>query len=295
MSEESLIEQRRRIFMESLISDGVYAIVSSKYGSVASNSDAASKTSRIIGLKLAYALKVPQGKKMSGQTCGAKFETAIASFVSKTFAELQHLRPGRWEVCDLGNNGRRSAVGFAQYEHLAHLDELTSKDTELMTVLGNDYMVSPDVVVTRMPVDDDEINVDGKLFVGENTSKKADLRMANGGKPILHASISAKWTIRSDRAQNSRTEALNLIRNRKGRLPHIMVVTAEPSPNRLASVALGTGDIDCVYHFALYELIDAVEAYFNETGSDEPLETLMALVNGKRLKDISDLPLDLCV
>lgn len=34
--------------------------------------------------------------------------------------------------------------------------------------------------------------------------------------PYDHASISAKFTMRSDRAQNSRTEALNLIRNRKG-------------------------------------------------------------------------------
>lgn len=77
----------------------------------------------------------------------------------------------------------------------------------------------------------------------------ADIRKVNGGKPLLHASVSAKFTMRSDRAQNSRTEALNLIRNRKGHLPHIVVVTAEPMPNRLASLALGTGDIDCVYHF----------------------------------------------
>ena len=107
----------------------------------------------------------------------------------------------------------------------------------------------------------------------------------------MHASISAKWTMRSDRAQNSRTEALNLIRNRKGHLPHIVVVTGEPLPSRIASLALGTGDIDCVYHFALPELIAAVE----ETGRTEVVETLETLVQGKRLKDISDLPLDLSV
>ena len=107
----------------------------------------------------------------------------------------------------------------------------------------------------------------------------------------MHASISVKWTIRSDRAQNSRTEALNLIRNRKGHLPHIVVVTAEPVPNRLASLALGTGDIDCVYHFALYELIDSVSRF----GNDEAKDTLETLLEGRRLKDISDLPLDLCV
>ena len=108
---------------------------------------------------------------------------------------------------------------------------------------------------------------------------------------MLHASVSAKYTMRSDRAQNSRTEALNLIRNRKGHLPHIVVVTAEPMPNRLASLALGTGDIDCVYHFALYELMRAVK----EVGSEDAVETLETLVQGKRLKDISDLPLDLSV
>lgn len=64
-----------------------------------------------------------------------------------------------------------------------------------------------------------------------------------------------KTFLESDRSQNARTEALNLIRNRKGRLPHISVVTAEPTPWRLASVALGTGDLDCVYHFALHELL----------------------------------------
>jgi hypothetical protein len=98
--------------------------------------------------------------------------------------------------------------------------------------------------------------------------------------------------MRSDRAQNSRTEALNLIRNRKGHLPHIVVVTGEPLPSRLASLALGTGDIDCVYHFALYELLEAVREYARN-GREDILEQLESLVEGKRLKDISDLPLDL--
>lgn len=48
---------------------------------------------------------------------------------------------------------------------------------------------------------------------------------------------------------------------------------------------------DCVYHFALYELIEAV----NEVGSEDANEILETLVQGKRLKDISNLPLDLAV
>ena len=82
-----------------------------------------------------------------------------------------------------------------------------------------------------------------------------------------------------------------MIRNRKGRTPHIVVVTAEPTPSRLASLALGTGDVDTVYHFALPELVKAVEA----SGNDEAVSMLGILMGGKRLRDISDLPLDLAV
>lgn len=82
-----------------------------------------------------------------------------------------------------------------------------------------------------------------------------------------------------------------MIRNRKGLTPHIVVVTGGPLPSRLSSLALGTGDIDCVYHFALYELIDAVK----DTGAEDSIEILKILVEGKRLRDISDLPLDLAI
>lgn len=65
--------------------------------------------------------------------------------------------------------------------------------------------------------------------------------------------------------------------------------------SRIASLAVGTGDIDCMYHFALDELIRAVEEYGAENGREDIVEQLDSLVAGKRLKDISDLPLDLCV
>lgn len=58
-----------------------------------------------------------------------------------------------------------------------------------------------------------------------------------------------------------------------------------------AGVALGSGDIDCVYHFALPELVDTVR----ELGLSDSEESLKIMVSGKRLKDISDLPLDLAV
>lgn len=166
--------------------------------------------------------------------------------------------------------------------------ELLSSDARLAASMGNDYMVAPDVVIYRETEANDIINEKTDI-IDDSVCNLADIRKSNGGLPILHASISAKWTMRSDRAQNSRTEALGLIRNRKGHLLHIVVVTEETMPARLVSLALGTGDIDCIYHFALYELIKAV----HDTHAEDSIELLNILIQGKRLKDISDLPLDL--
>ena len=231
------------------------------------------------------------GRKIQGQTAGTLFEHITMQYIDETFPKLQHLRPGSWTVLNLGNQNSVKTWDFAQYEHLAYLSRIVNENKQLSTTLGNDYMVAPDIVIYRALYEDKELNADSPV-VTDDICKMADLRKKNGGKPILHASVSAKWTMRSDRAQNSRTEALNLIRNRKGHLPHIVVVTGEPLPSRLASLALGTGDLDCVYHFALYELMDAVQE-FGLQGREDITETLQNLVDGKRLKDISDLPLDL--
>jgi len=128
---------------------------------------------------------------------------------------------------------------------------------ELAAALGGDYIIRPDIVIGRKPLSDPEINRDKNIFGKEVISTLTPMRKKNyqSPKPILHASISCKWTIRSDRYQNTRTEALNLIRNCKGKTPHISCVTAEPMPTRLASLAMGTWDIDCVYHMSLPELI----------------------------------------
>lgn len=290
---DALIANARFQFHKRLFETNTLTLTSA---GVASNADTSSRGSKAISRKIVDILVEEQHHavstvdKISGQTLGKQFETLTMEFLRETFPYLQNLRPGNWTILQLGNNNKLKTSDFAQYEHLAFLNALTAQNAQLAAALGNDYLVAPDVVVYRDLYGDNEINAT-QCIVDSKTCKMADIRKSNGGKPILHASVSAKYTMRSDRAQNSRTEALNLIRNRKGHLPHIVVVTAEPMPNRLASLALGTGDIDCVYHFALYELIRAVK----EAGSEDAVETLETLVQGKRLKDISDLPLDLSV
>jgi len=288
--DNALIANARKEYHKALTEKGVLSVSAD---GVASNADSSNAPSKAIAKIVADILGAPIGVKVKGQTAGTLFEQITMQFISDTFPHLQHLRPGNWTVLNLGNQNAIKTWDFSQYEHLAYLSQLMADNRQLSTMLGNDYMVAPDVVVYRDLYEDEQIN-SGQVFINQDICKMADLRKSNGGKPILHASISAKWTMRSDRAQNSRTEALNLIRNRKGHLPHIVVVTGEPLPSRLASLALGTGDLDCVYHFALYELLDAVKEY-GANGREDIIETLENLVEGKRLKDISDLPLDLSV
>lgn len=258
---------------------------------VVSNADGTNVASKAIAAGIAERLKAETvGERVAGQTSGNKFESICADFVQNTFLKLGHIRPGTWDVRQVSGRKRLEIARYQQYAHLLALDRAAKNDPELAAALGSDYTITPDVVVERSPETDETINAE-QLLVDDTVATLAGLRKKFSPMPLLHASISCKWTIRSDRAQNSRSEALNLVRNRKGKLPHVVVVTAEPTPSRLASIALGTGDIDCVYHFALYELQETLKALNYVDYAD----TLDVMVSGKRLKDISDLPLDLAI
>lgn len=259
------------------------ALTTDKDG-IPNNADRHSKISVELAKQIVSRISLKtRNVKSAGQTYGKSFETITTSFIENSFAYLNHLRPGKYDFF-VG----KSIVEFEQYEHLSLLTKALETNRELRATLG-DYIISPDIVIGRKPLSDNEINKKRVIIKGKLLAKYTPLRVINSKLPILHASISCKWTIRSDRSQNARTEGLNLIRNRKGHTPHIAIITAEPYPQRISSLALGTGDIDCVYHFALKELIDAVIELKNESVSD----TLDTLVMGKRLRDISDLPFDL--
>lgn len=254
--------------------------------------DGTSRASREIAWGIVTRLKtIEASQPLSSQTVGAKFENITASYLEETFQLLRHIRPGNWFY-----STRYAISQFDQYEHLEYLDQIkkTTDNPLLASALGEDYIIRPDIVIGRRPITDEEFNRFGKIVLSdEEPASMTPLRAANANcsRPLLHASISCKWTIRSDRVQNARTEALNLIRNRKGRLPHIAVVTAEPLPTRIAAIALGTGDVDCVYHFALHEMRSAIEEIDNE----DQMDMLNIMIDGKRLRDVSDLPFDLAL
>lgn len=228
--------------------------------------------------------------RITGQTAGALFEKITTEFIQDAFESISHLRPGQWQYLTT----RTQISNFAQYRHLENLASLVSGNQALSAALGHGYIVTPDIVVARHPIALDDVNASRTLLDDSEYAQLTPFLSTNRAEPLplLHASISCKWTIRSDRSQNTRTEALNLIRNRKGNLPHILAVTAEPLPMRIASLALGTGDIDCVYHFALNELRQACQSIPQAEDQAEMLEVMIA---GDRLRDISDLPFDIAV
>lgn len=250
--------------------------------------DSHNRSSIQIATEIVKRLNIKVGDdEVNEQNAGTRFEGATRDFLEQTFGQLNHLRPGEWIY-----SVSKAISSYSQYEHLAHIEAVLKKDKKLDAALHGDYIVKPDVLISRKPVSDEEINKPLELiFEKEKIASLTPFRAHNQKREIMHASISCKWTIRSDRSQNTRTEALNLMRHRKGNLPHIVAVTAEPLPTRLAALALGTGDLDCVYHFALLELQDAVAAIDNQ----DQLDILETMVEGNRLKDIADLPFDLAI
>ncbi|WP_327688944.1 NgoMIV family type II restriction endonuclease [Streptomyces tubercidicus] len=156
-------------------------------------------------------------------------------------SSLQNLAPSRaWRL-----DRKAIVTSFAQYSHLRRVDDLVKQSQELRVAIGRDYLIRPDVTVGL------------------------ELPAARMHAPFLHAAVSCKWTIRSDRVQNIRHEFIQMIRHRRGRQPHLVAVTAEPMPSRIAAIARGTGEVDAVYHIAFEALAHAVATQGNAQQQDD--------------------------
>lgn len=177
-------------------------------------------------------------------------------------SQLATLAPERSWAVDCGTLISR----FEQYRHLDALDALVKAQPELRVTIGMDYMIRPDVTVGIAPP--------VQLMV-ENPEAVA----------FLHAVVSCKWTIRSDRVQNIRHEFGQMIRHRRGRQPHLITLTAEPLPTRLASIARGTGEVDATYHVAF----DALDQAVAQLGNRDQEDAWRECVDQGRLKSYAEL------
>jgi hypothetical protein len=256
---------------------------------IATNADVTNRASREIALKLAMKLGCSSAECLDLKTVGDRFRQACTGYLKEACKKLSGLTSAKWVVVQISEKESEIAK-LEPYPYLCEFARLEKENPKFKTILGSDSFIKPDIAVLESPegVRTTRLRAMARArYVASNPSG-----MKKGSRKYPHcASISCKWTIRSDRTQNSRSEALNLIRNRKGNAPHIMVVTGEPLPGRLASICLGAGDIDCVYHFALPELSQTL----SELNYPDAADTLKTLIEGRRLRDISDLPLDLAV
>lgn len=277
-----------------------------------SNADSSSATSVAFAQAMAEELVAsglaPTSSPISAaQTVGVEFATITSAFLRECFTSgFERLRPAQWDF-----QPEATLPDYFQYAHLGDLEELgtqyrEAKDYWMAAVVGGDYHVTHDVAMFRTPESIATLNhLAGTDLLDESDAacERTPLLSRNQQKPIVHAAVSTKWTLRSDRAQNVRTEALNLQKHRKGRTPHLVAVTADPLPSRLASMALGTGEIDCVYHVALPEFLAGAVKSAAETAlhhrtraaRNDQLVTLRVLVEGRQLRDIADLPFDLAM
>lgn len=73
---------------------------------IASNADSGNIPSIEISKIIAEKLNAEVGAKLKGQTAGNLFEQITMNFIEETFPKMQHLRPGDWEILNLGNQNK---------------------------------------------------------------------------------------------------------------------------------------------------------------------------------------------
>lgn len=79
---------------------------------------------------------------------------------------IQHIRPGAWIFST--SQSRLGIASFHQYEHLAELKNVLEAHSELKVALGGDYLITPDIVVSRLAVDDAAVSSFlCKIFIGQ--------------------------------------------------------------------------------------------------------------------------------
>ncbi|WP_260475719.1 NgoMIV family type II restriction endonuclease [Streptomyces sp. WAC 06725] len=137
-------------------------------------------------------------------------------------------------------------------------------------------------------------------LLGEESLLKLDVTVARSvpnpltGAHLQHlvAGLSLKWSLRTDRAQDCRSQGAKMAALRRGRMPHFAAVTMEPRPAMLALLGRGSGDIDCVYHLHLPALADAIDEYCSGTRRKARIEIrdkFRRLRDQRRLRDYDEL------
>jgi len=203
---------------------------------------------------------------------------SVIDLIYTNIQDLHYSSPWKWKITT--ENHLEGNNDSDLYRDFSPLIEINKPLTQLEGVLIPNILIERSMNTESFIID--QVHFENKPVGSYQTTDDNSPYT----KPILQGSIFLKWFI-----SDIRSEFIHPIRNRKGSLPHIAAVTAEPLPTRIATLALGTGDLDCVYYFALPELQTVLE----ENHYEDHLDLLQMMIEGRRLRDISDLPFDLAI
>lgn len=218
----------------------------------------------------------------------------------RTVQHLQNLRP------DLDTGSSRRALEFEQYAHLAVFRDFA----RAYRGPAEPFAAAVDHVASRIAdasalrslreaarLSDERAKKDHDLVLRlvdtmpEESLLKLDITIADrSSPPRMLIGLSAKWTLRTDRAQDCVSQGSKLVNLRRGQMPHFGVLTMEPRPAMLRLIAYGSGSVDCVYHLALPELRRAAATLeVRRSNKWKPRADLERMVSQGRLRDYDDL------
>ncbi|MBD0741639.1 hypothetical protein BG418_09090 [Streptomyces sp. CBMA152] len=200
----------------------------------------------------------------------------------------------------------QSLEDFEQYAHLKAARDLAADDASLevdhaLQRLASDSDMSVD---TRELLQDlqgamHDLDIRRRSLVDllwDESPLRLDVaahRTLNlhGDAEVTHlvAGFSLKWSLRTDRLQDPRTQGAKMAAMRRGRMPHFAAVTMEPRPYMLGRLGMGLGDLDCVYHLHLPALTASVDEVLAERRYRKQRETFHRMIDQRRLRDYDEL------
>lgn len=263
-------------------------------------SDASEAFSVELGEAMFTALEVARDAR-GGEPTGDPFSKKVAG-------ELKAELLARGSTLDVGPE--RALNEFEQFRHVGALREMRPEPSpdfqKTWTAVGK-------FVRKRLPLPQDVARFDDlAAAVDQATARETEARRVlleeigdesllnldvttfhqrPGPKtPTLEVRLSVKWTLRTDRAQDCRSQGAKMASLRRGRMPHFAVVTMEPRPYMLNLLGGGSGEVDCVYHLHLPALHSAIEQTCDgNRRRRSTLATFNRLVAQRRLRDWDEL------
>jgi hypothetical protein len=208
---------------------------------------------------------------------------------------------------DLSIERSRLVADFAQYRHLAVLPAFSrqykpvSNTFDDLIAVAEGIPRSPATTKLRRALrtnaaryaKQDELTSRMLLEMPEEAILRVDLTV---GAPVatpdphMYVGVSAKWSLRTDRAQDCISQGARLATQRRGAMPHFAVLTMEPRPAMLRILADGSGAIDCVYHLDLPALTRAIDTVASrKRGVWSPKRTFDRLLQQGRIRDYDEL------